>query len=119
MSNRTKFSLGFLANSKKINTAKIRSKTLLILAGNQIILSKDPIWSQFLKLCSDKTGCTGVQHGVLNDIDEMEFTKSFSNLNMNEPPPREGVGRGPCISRQRQNGDLNTNLSSECLQRTS
>ncbi|XP_018416350.1 PREDICTED: putative helicase MOV-10 [Nanorana parkeri] len=86
------FSLGFLTNPKRFNVAITRAKALLILVGNPVILCKDRYWSRFLNFCSEKGGCTGIQAGILEDLDEIEFTDLFNNLALNEPPPEEASG---------------------------
>ncbi|KAM9320258.1 helicase MOV-10 [Gastrophryne carolinensis] len=86
------FSLGFLTNPKRFNVAITRAKALLILVGNPVILSKDPYWSRFLKFCSDKGGSCGLQCDLLEDLDDLEFTELFRNLDINEPPPGEQTG---------------------------
>ncbi|XP_072281879.1 helicase MOV-10 [Pyxicephalus adspersus] len=86
------FGLGFLTNPKRFNVAITRAKALLILVGNPVILSKDPYWSRFLRFCSDKGGYAGIQDDIFEDINEIEFTEFFSNLNINEPPPVEESG---------------------------
>jgi len=41
-------SLGFVANKSRLNVALTRAQALLIVVGNPIVLSLDPLWRQFL-----------------------------------------------------------------------
>ncbi|XP_069617839.1 helicase MOV-10 [Ranitomeya imitator] len=86
------FSLGFLKNPKRFNVSITRAKALLIMVGNAIILQKDPIWSRFLKFCTDKGGVRGFQADDLEDLNESELTELFGNMSVNDPPACERSG---------------------------
>lgn len=53
------FNLGFLSNEKRFNVAVTRARSLLIVVGNPVILSKDPIWEKFISYCVKENGYTG------------------------------------------------------------
>lgn len=49
-----KFNLGFLGDPKRFNVAMTRSKALLVVIGNGMILAQDPCWNTWLKVCHQR-----------------------------------------------------------------
>ncbi|RXW19457.1 hypothetical protein EST38_g6387 [Candolleomyces aberdarensis] len=54
-------SLGFVANSRRMNVAITRAQALLIVIGNPVVLSLDPLWRQFMNYIHSKGGWRGKQ----------------------------------------------------------
>ncbi|KAJ2913799.1 hypothetical protein MD484_g6608, partial [Candolleomyces efflorescens] len=54
-------SLGFVANSRRMNVAITRAQALLIVIGNPFVLSLDPLWRQFMNYIHSKGGWRGKQ----------------------------------------------------------
>ncbi|KAF9566555.1 RNA helicase [Agrocybe pediades] len=52
-------SLGFVANKNRMNVALTRAQALLIVIGNPIVLSLDPLWRAFLSYVNVKGGWRG------------------------------------------------------------
>ncbi|KAF9486245.1 RNA helicase [Pholiota conissans] len=52
-------SLGFVANKNRLNVALTRAQALLIVIGNPIVLSLDPIWRGFLNYVYNRGGWRG------------------------------------------------------------
>lgn len=51
--------LGFVANPRRFNVAITRAKALLIIVGDPIILSLDPMWRKFLNYIHRSGGWRG------------------------------------------------------------
>ncbi|KAJ2936839.1 hypothetical protein H1R20_g242, partial [Candolleomyces eurysporus] len=54
-------SLGFVANGRRMNVAITRAQALLIVIGNPVVLSLDPLWRQFMNYIYCKGGWRGKQ----------------------------------------------------------
>ncbi|KDR68378.1 hypothetical protein GALMADRAFT_257029 [Galerina marginata CBS 339.88] len=54
-------SLGFVANKSRLNVALTRAQALLIVIGNPIVLSLDPLWRGFLNFVHTRGGWKGKQ----------------------------------------------------------
>ncbi|EAU82858.2 RNA helicase [Coprinopsis cinerea okayama7 len=54
-------SLGFVANSRRMNVAITRAQALLVVIGNPIVLSLDPLWRSFLGFIHTRGGWRGKQ----------------------------------------------------------
>ncbi|KAF8970450.1 P-loop containing nucleoside triphosphate hydrolase protein [Flammula alnicola] len=52
-------SLGFVANKTRLNVALTRAQALLIVIGNPVVLSLDPIWRAFLNYVHKRGGWRG------------------------------------------------------------
>jgi helicase MOV-10 len=55
----SKFNLGFVADSKRMNVAMTRAKALLIIVGSGRVLSKNNNWKRFIDYCIEKGGFRG------------------------------------------------------------
>ncbi|XP_043932875.1 helicase MOV-10 isoform X2 [Protopterus annectens] len=86
------FSLGFVKNPKRFNVAMTRAKSLLIVVGNPVILSKDPIWMKFINYCSEKGGWTG--YVSTGDDGEDDLVAQLTSLQLN-PVPEETANVEP------------------------
>ncbi|KAF8156830.1 RNA helicase [Crassisporium funariophilum] len=54
-------SLGFVANKNRMNVALTRAQALLIVIGNPVVLSLDPLWRTFLNFVHTRGGWKGKQ----------------------------------------------------------
>ncbi|KAF8804634.1 P-loop containing nucleoside triphosphate hydrolase protein [Phlegmacium glaucopus] len=54
-----KRSLGFVANKSRLNVALTRAQALLIVIGNPVVLSLDPLWRSFLNFVHTRGGWKG------------------------------------------------------------
>jgi len=61
-------SLGFVASPLRLNVAMTRAQSLLIVVGNPIVLSLDPLWRSFLNYVHTKGGWRGI--GITWDPEE-------------------------------------------------
>jgi helicase MOV-10 len=52
-------SLGFVANKSRMNVALTRAQALLIVIGNPVVLSLDPLWRGFLNFVHKRGGWKG------------------------------------------------------------
>ncbi|KAG7495212.1 hypothetical protein JOB18_046260 [Solea senegalensis] len=55
------FNIGFLSNEKRFNVAVTRARSLLIVVGNPVILSKNPTWKTFISYCVRQNGYRGIE----------------------------------------------------------
>ncbi|XP_054837044.1 helicase MOV-10 isoform X2 [Eublepharis macularius] len=85
------FSLGFLKNPKRFNVAVTRSKALLIVIGNPIILKQDPIWGEFIKYCQDNGAYKGYQYEEEKNEDE-DLSVELRSLSLNSQPTGRNLG---------------------------
>ncbi|KAH6887860.1 RNA helicase [Coprinopsis sp. MPI-PUGE-AT-0042] len=69
-------SLGFVANSRRMNVAITRAQALLIVIGNPIVLSLDPLWRSFLNYIHSGGGWRGKEI----DWDPVEDQAGGENL---------------------------------------
>jgi len=53
--------LGFVANKSRMNVALTRAQALLIVVGNPVVLSLDPLWRGFLNYIHNRGGWRGRQ----------------------------------------------------------
>ncbi|KAF5277498.1 hypothetical protein FQR65_LT03836 [Abscondita terminalis] len=53
------FNLGFVSNSKRLNVAITRAKSLMIIVGNPYLLIKDHHWRNIIKYCVDEGAYCG------------------------------------------------------------
>uniref|UniRef100_A0A665TPV6 RNA helicase n=1 Tax=Echeneis naucrates TaxID=173247 RepID=A0A665TPV6_ECHNA len=65
------FNIGFLSNEKRFNVALTRARSLLIVVGNPVILSKDPTWEKFISYCVEEKGYTGFDLKDTEDEDNV------------------------------------------------
>ncbi|TVK90475.1 putative RNA helicase SDE3 [Bagarius yarrelli] len=65
------FNIGFLTNEKRFNVAMTRAKSLLIVVGNPIILSKNPTWQRFIQYCEQEQGYTGFDYRDFDGEDDV------------------------------------------------
>ncbi|KAF9027400.1 RNA helicase [Hymenopellis radicata] len=61
--------LGFVASPRRFNVAVTRAKALLIIIGDPLVLSLDPLWRQFLNYIHKNGGWTG--KGISWDPEEV------------------------------------------------
>jgi helicase MOV-10 len=54
-----KHTLGFVANPRRFNVAMTRAQALLIVIGDPVVLSLDPMWREFLNFVHDGGGWRG------------------------------------------------------------
>ncbi|KAG9001263.1 hypothetical protein FRB93_012190 [Tulasnella sp. JGI-2019a] len=102
--------LGFLVNPRRLNVAVTRAKGLLIIVGDPVVLSLDPLWRKFLNYIHFNGGWTGRppnwdttaeveddpqaymrERQARQDTDMEELTERLMNAVI-------GDGRGPTIS---------------------
>ncbi|XP_036955977.1 putative helicase mov-10-B.1 [Acanthopagrus latus] len=75
------FNIGFLSNEKRFNVAVTRARSLLIVVGNPVILSKDSTWKKFITYCVNEKGYTGFD---FRDADgEDDIVSRLANLKFN------------------------------------
>ncbi|OSX63564.1 hypothetical protein POSPLADRAFT_1045879 [Postia placenta MAD-698-R-SB12] len=55
-----KHTLGFVANPRRLNVAITRAKALLIVIGDPLVLSIDPLWRKFLNYVALNNGWRGI-----------------------------------------------------------
>ncbi|KAF8868065.1 AAA domain-containing protein [Mucidula mucida] len=83
--------LGFVASPRRFNVAVTRAKALLIIIGDPLVLSLDPLWRQFLNYIHCNGGWTG--KGISWDPNEVvdeaaaeqdmnEFTRQMESLTL-------------------------------------
>ncbi|KAI5120593.1 hypothetical protein M0805_008071 [Coniferiporia weirii] len=51
--------LGFVANPRRFNVAITRAQALLVVIGDPIVLSLDPLWKSFINYVHNAGGCKG------------------------------------------------------------
>ncbi|KAF8343993.1 P-loop containing nucleoside triphosphate hydrolase protein [Cantharellus anzutake] len=54
-------SLGFVANQARFNVAVTRAQALLIVVGDPVVLSLDPLWRSFMDYVHENGGWTGMK----------------------------------------------------------
>lgn len=73
ISNEVHHFLGFIANPRRINVILTRARTLLIVLGNPVVLSRDPYWKTVIEYCIQNNSYTGcnllnyIKSGVQNN----------------------------------------------------
>ncbi|XP_064604898.1 putative helicase MOV-10 [Liolophura sinensis] len=75
------FHLGFLDNPKRFNVAITRSRALLIVVGNPLILSKDTYWNSFFEFCHKNGGYTGMPFDDIEAFFE-DILQRFNHLGL-------------------------------------
>ncbi|XP_030634044.1 putative helicase mov-10-B.1 [Chanos chanos] len=56
------FNMGFVTDEKRFNVAMTRAKSLLIVVGNPVILTKNRTWQRFIQYCEEEQGYTGFNY---------------------------------------------------------
>jgi helicase MOV-10 len=94
----SRFHLGFVANSKRMNVAITRAKALLIVVGSPAVLNEDQHWRCLLKHCHDNGAYTGTPFHFSGDDDsgpdgglsEELHRMQLDYDDVSEPPPYDG-----------------------------
>lgn len=92
----SRFHLGFVSNSKRMNVAMTRAKALLIVVGDPNVLAEDRHWWRLLKHCYDNGAYTGApfnfQRNDMSSVDD-NIARALSQMKLSdeeEPPPYDG-----------------------------
>lgn len=76
------FNIGFLTNEKRFNVAMTRSKALLVVVGNPVILKKNPTWERFIQYCEDEGGYVGFDYNDAEGEEDVVTRLAALNLNL-------------------------------------
>ena len=94
-----KFSLGFVNEPRRFNTAVTRAQSLLIIVGNPLILCRSPFWLKLILHAHENGGCVGEPLKIATGKNEGDFfisvggksvevNENYSTANGSGPSPQ-------------------------------
>ncbi|KAG0494866.1 hypothetical protein HPP92_005860 [Vanilla planifolia] len=81
------YNLGFLTNSRRLNVAITRARSLLIIVGNPHIITKDPYWNMLLRYCADNGSYQGCPLPPESQPSPDQSSMHFVEHRFNTPGP--------------------------------
>ncbi|XP_012690883.1 putative helicase mov-10-B.1 [Clupea harengus] len=85
------FNIGFLTNVKRFNVAMTRSKSLLVVVGNPVILKKNPTWERFIQYCEEEGGYTGFDYSDAEGEEDVVTRLAALNINLESDEMEESA----------------------------